>query len=93
MTQEIIERLNVEVAVMSYIINYHPDDVPINAKDFKFSIIKDIFEWWHDEKYIPSRKISDIENEIVELCCDVDYTSCGYSSFLVDCQALKEWED
>lgn len=87
------ERLQLEVAVMSYIINFNPTDVPLTAADFAFDIIADIFRWWHEMDYVPTRHISIEESLVIDMCLDIDNASCGSSSFEADCKALKEWKD
>jgi len=87
------ERLITEVAVMSYIINFQPKDVPITHSYFKFEVIADIFRWWHEMDYIPTRHISVEESLVIDMCLDIDNASPGSSAFLTDCKALKEWRD
>ncbi len=88
-----LERLNLEVAIMSYIINYQPKEIPVSHSDFAFEIIADIFRWWHEMDYIPTRHISTEESLVLDMCLDIDNASCGSSSFEADCKALKEWRD
>ena len=88
-----LERLNLEVAIMSYIINFQPKDVPVTHSDFKFEVIADIFRWWHEMDYVPTRHISIEESLVIDMCLDIDNASCGSSAFLVDCQTLKEWNE
>lgn len=92
-TSALIERLGLEINIMSYIINYQPINVPVTAEDFKIEVIRDVFEWWQDLKYVPTRHISKLEDEIIELCSDPDYASCGYHDFLLECKMLKEMNE
>ena len=89
-TSELIERFNLEVAIMSYIINENPSEIPVEADDFAFDIIKDIFRWWTEPSYIPTKKISVAESKVVDMCINADYASCGPHAFLADCKMIKE---
>ena len=89
LTSELIERFNLEVAIMSYIINENPSEIPVEADDFTFDIIKDIFRWWTDYDYVPTRKISVAESKVVDMCINADYASCGPHAFLADCKMIR----
>lgn len=83
------QRLETEIAVMSYIINYNPDSIVVTADDFVIDVIRDVFRWWTEPDYCPTRHISPEEDEIIDKCTDSDYASCGYFAYLIDCRTLR----
>ena len=88
-----LERLNLEVAIMSYIINYQPHDIIVNADDFETPIIKKIYEMWTAPVItLDAMEITKEEDDIIHCCLDsADYASCGPNVYELDCRRLKEW--
>ena len=87
-----MDRVNLEAAIMSYIINYQPHDIIVNADDFETPIIKKIYEMWTARVIMmDSIEITDEEDDIIHCCLDSDYASCGPNVYELDCRRLKEW--
>lgn len=87
-----MDRINLEVAIMSYIINYQLNDIIVNADDFETPIIKKVYNIWTEPVIMmDSIEITDEEDDIIHCCLDSDYASCGPYAYELDCRRLKEW--
>ena len=87
-----MDRVNLEVAIMSYIINYQPHDIIVNADDFETPIIRKIYDMWTAPVItVDTMEITAEEDDIIHACLDSDYASCGPYAYELDCRRLKEY--